>query len=243
MATIHPMRRLPLQGTSNTRDLGGYPCTGGVTRWAAFVRSDNPSRLTDADVRFLENYGICEAIDLRSKEELEFQPSVLCGAENFEVHHISVNNDFHGVNFEGDVPGSMAGLYMMLLDGAPAELVQVMDVCANAKGGVLFHCAVGKDRTGVIAMLLLKLAGVEDADVIADYSITEIYMREIIEAQAKVFRQESIPEYVVRSIPESMARVLKHLKDNYGTAEKYLLKSGMAAAAIARLKQRLVQAF
>ena len=235
------LRRLPLAGTDNTRDIGGYPCPGGAVRWGAFVRSDCPEALTEADVDYLRAYGVTDVVDLRREDETKQFPSALAAAPGFALHHISLNNSIHGLDFEGDVPGSMAGLYMLLLDEAQPQIAQVINALANAPGGALFHCAVGKDRTGVIAMLLLKLAGVSDADIIADYAVTDIYMREAYSAQQSVFSQADIPAYILRSRPISMERVLRHLHETYGTAQEYLQKCGLSASALAALGKKLVQ--
>ena len=234
------MRRIPLEGTRNTRDLGGYPCPGGATRWGQFLRSDNPAQLTWQDLDTLKNYGLSTVVDLRRYDECERTPSQLDGAPHLDVHNISINNNFDIIDFEGDTPGTMAGLYITLLDDSRAEIAQVMQAMAEAEGCSLFHCAVGKDRTGVIAMLLLKLAGVDDADVIADYAITDIYMNEIFEAQSRVFRDNQLDDYVLRSRPASMERVLRHLHDTYKTAESYLLGCGLSPETVAKLKGKLV---
>lgn len=235
------LRRLPLVGAKNARDLGGYPCPGGAVRWGLFVRSDCPENLTPRDIEYLTAYGVRDVVDLRRADEGGQFPSRLVGAPGFTVHGISLNNTIHGLDFEGDVPGSMAGLYMLLLDGAQDEIRRVMQAMADAPAGVLFHCAVGKDRTGVIAMLLLKLAGVADADVIADYAITEIYMDEIYGAQQGAFNRQDIPAFVLRSIPASMERLLRHLWEKYGTAEAFLATCGLPRQAIDTLKARLVE--
>ena len=237
----HHLRRLPLAGAKNARDLGGYPCPGGAVRWGLYVRSDCPESLTPQDIEYLAAYGVRDVVDLRRADEDVQFPSKLVGAPGFAVHAISLHNTAHGMDFEGDVPGSMAGLYMLLLDTAQDEIRQVMQTIVDAPAGVLFHCAAGKDRTGVIAMLLLKLAGVADADVIADYAITEIYMDELYNAQQGAFNQQEIPAYVLRSIPASMERVLRHLREQYGTAEAFLTTCGLSRQAIDTLKARLVE--
>lgn len=240
MQSITPLRRLPLQGTRNTRDLGGYPCEGGVTRWRVFLRSDNPSRLTEADLEYLKAYGVDTAVDLRQAAEGSKFPSRLACAPGFACHQVSVKDDIDNIDYEGDVPGTMSGLYIDLLDNSKAPFARVMRALAAARGGALFHCAVGKDRTGVVAMLLLQLCGVADADIIADYAITDIYMTDIYDQQAVVF-DGGIPDYVLRSVPASMERVLRHLRQVYGGAAPYLARCGLSPAEVQALREKLVQ--
>ncbi len=240
MKSAVPLRRLPLTGAQNTRDLGGYPCTGGTTRWGIFLRADSPHRLTGKDLTFLKDYGVRTAIDLRSDAERAQRPSALTTAAGFTPHHVCMTDQMNANNFEGDLPGSMSGLYISLLDNAGADIASVFRILATAQGGTLFHCAVGKDRTGVIAMLLLGLAGVSTEDIVADYSITEIYMREIFDEQLKTFQGYEIPAHVLRSLPESMTRVLDHLQENHHSAEAYLLKAGLSEQDLAAIREKFI---
>lgn len=235
------LRRLPLHGTSNTRDLGGYPCAGGSTRWGSFLRSDNPHGLTEEDLRRLRAYGVSDALDLRSDDECALRPTPLVAANGFVSHHVPLLDNAHSTNYEGDLPGSMSGLYISLLDLAGAEMAKIFRVFAEAEGGVFFHCAVGKDRTGVASMLLLKLAGVSDADVVADYAVSEIYMREFIDVTLMAHPVREIPRYVLRSVPESMWRVLEHLHDSFGSAESYLRHIGLTNAQLNAVRTKLVE--
>ncbi len=234
------LRRLPLDGTQNTRELGGYPCEGGATRYGVFLRSDNPATLTRGDLVYLKSYGITTAVDLRRNTESQRSPSALAGSGRFTSHAISLNDNMHNIDFEGDLPGSMAGLYITLLNQNRAEIAAVFNALAAAKGGVLFHCAVGKDRTGVIAMLLLKCVGVSNNDVIADYAISDIYMRDVYDEQSRVFQTRTVHEYVLRSLPASMQRLLLHLYTEYGSAQEYLLGCGVSADALQQIRRRFV---
>lgn len=238
-------RRLPLAGAPNTRDLGGYPCAAGITRWGQFLRSASTFAMQPQDIEALRAYGVTDAIDLRGEEERKVHPSALESAGGFACHHVSMLDSMNSSNFEGDLPGSMAGLYISLMDTNATGFAAIFDIFAGAKGGTLFHCTAGKDRTGVTAMLLLKLAGVDDADVIADYAVTDIYMREVVVHQLDSLRRmpdaPDIPDYVFKSLPESMERALHHLAETYGTAEEYLLKAGVSAQNLAKIKAKLVK--
>lgn len=250
MQTNLPMRRLPLEGAPNTRDLGGYPCRGGVTRWGVFFRSASTHVYTQQDMQTLRNAGVTTAVDLRSDMERERQPSALLDAVGFTTHSVPLldrinSHDFDeslpGNLFEGDVPGSMSGLYISLLDNNAEDLARVFTLLCQAPDAALFNCTAGKDRTGVVAMLLLGLAGVANADIEADYAVTEIYMRERFFNSVDGNEENPIPLFVLRSLPESMRRTLKHLEDNWGDAQQYLLAAGMSKEAIQALLAKFVQ--
>lgn len=235
-----PVRRLLLTGSQNTRDLGGYPCRGGFTRWRRFIRSDNILRLSACEAQYLRAAGLDTVIDLRSRGECENEPCALAALPGFSVSQVSLNDSWDAVDFEGDIPGSMAGLYLHLLELSRARIAKVFGIIAKASGGVLFHCAVGKDRTGVIAMLLLELAGVEQQDIIADYAVSDIYLSDIIRQQQAAFGS-TIPDYTLYSRPASMRRTLEHLCGKYGGAENYLTGCGLSQAELRAVLDKLVQ--
>ncbi|MFV0414165.1 MAG: tyrosine-protein phosphatase [Oscillospiraceae bacterium] len=236
-----PQRRLALQGSPNTRDLGGYPCAGGITRWGVFLRSATPGFLTGQDIETLRAYGVTTAVDLRSNEEKTREPSQLLNRPGFTVYGVPLLDQMNSSYFEGDLPGSMSGLYISLLENNSHDLVQIFEHLAGAAGACLFNCTAGKDRTGVVAMLLLHLAGVPNADIEADYTVTEVYMREVFVQRTGTLADQEIPDYIFRSLPESMRRVLRHLEENYGSAEAYLIKAGLAGETIARLRKKLIE--
>ena len=241
MKITRQMKRLPLEGAHNVRDLGGYPCKDGATRFGVFLRSDYPSAKSSNDINTLMAYGISTCIDLRAEDERAKYPPTLQGVENFENFHVSMTDDMNSTNFEGDLPGSMSGLYISLLDNSRGEVCRVMKIIAAAPRGVLYHCAVGKDRTGVISMLLLKLAGVADGDIVADYSVTDIYMREILEAHIKEITDREVPKYLIRSRPDSMWRTLEHFNATYKNIDEYLLGCGVTAAEIEAIRKRFIE--
>ena len=107
---------------------------------------------------------------------------------------------------------------------------------AKSAGGILFHCQEGKDRTGIIAGILLLLAGVTDVDIYADYEISNVYLFEMIKT-AKVV----LPDYLLYVKPEYMENVLRYLRDKYETVEKYLLSKGISETEIVNLKSKLLE--
>jgi protein-tyrosine phosphatase len=228
--------RLPLRGTYNTRDLGGYATRDGATAWQRFLRSDSLTNLQSEDIDFLRTYRLTTIIDLRTNQEIEREPTPdIPGVENWAISLIPENM--------GDVTQlkrpllDMSDLYIQMLEERKAEMKQVFETMAAADGCVLFHCAAGKDRTGVIAMLLLHLADVSPADIVANYQITNTYL-----SANPLYAQQAqtIVNHMLLSAPEYLWPVLDHLEDTYQDSYHYLTSIGLAQEMIIHLRNKLI---
>lgn len=231
---------LLLHGSANTRDLGGYRTTSGLTtRRHRFLRSDGLHHLDAHDQTYLLKYGVTAIIDLRSDMECQ---NFSYQFPNVRYTHYQMLDNVQSGNFQDNLPASMAEMYIKLLDKNQVTILNILRELLDADGCALFHCTTGKDRTGVIAMLLLKLAGVPDELVIRDYAVSEIYVKNLFERQRTEFQTMGIqiPEYVTRSLPESMRQTLEHLADKYGAVETYLSVIGLSKTEQAALKAKLL---
>lgn len=172
-----PDRILHWEGCTNVRDLGGLQTTdGSMTRFGRVVRSDTPSRLTEAGWEALYDYGIRTTVTLRThgmqETELDFKspyPQIDC----VQVHIEDVTDgDFVQRWAATDLWGTPL-YYRDALHRWPARHAEAISAIAQAQpGGVLFHCIRGHDRTGIISLLLLTLVGVEPDDILADYELS-----------------------------------------------------------------------
>src|SRR5262245_23148273 len=155
-------RQIDLEGCLNFRDLGGYPTRDGrVIRWDHLFRSDALHLLTVADVDEQRRIGIGTIIDLRSSPELNTAGRGPLGEESMASHHIPL---FDGEQrSRSDVPqDSLADIYFMLAEFARVPIAKVIRVLAESDKPAVYHCAAGKDRTGVISAILLGLLDVSD---------------------------------------------------------------------------------
>lgn len=235
-------RPLLLTGAKNVRDLGGYPTGNGATAQGVFLRGDGLSALTEEDISALAQYGVRRVVDLRSGMELQRQPDPFGNVPEIAYDSVPMLDQMNSSGFQGQLPASLSELYCALLDGDAASIGRVMKLLAEEEGAVLFHCTAGKDRTGVIAMLLLDLAGVSEEDIVADYGVTETYMAAKFEAQraAAAAAGFDLPDFLFRSQPEEMRRTLEHLHTAWGSAEAYLTgPAGCSSELIARLREKL----
>lgn len=231
--------RLPLEGVKNCRELGGYSTRkGDQVKWHAFLRSSDLHDLTEEDILFLEQYGVKTVIDLRGADEIVERPNPLAETDFCAYHNIP----FAGqplLELDGMVGMTMGDFYVRLIE--ESEFVKTIfdTIAATEDGGVIFHCAAGKDRTGVLAMLLLGLAEVERKDIVANYEVTYTNM----EAFKGYLKEDAVPyeirESFLYSSREYIETAYDHLIEKYGTFEEYLLTRGIKQEVIDRVKVRL----
>lgn len=240
-------RLLKWEGCLNARDLGGYPTVDGLeTRWRAIVRSDDPGRLTEAGQAALIAYGVRTIVDLRLPDELAEYPSpyALPGSHDIVYTHRSF------VDPSASPPLDLASLpladdYKGMLDRFQSPIAKVMQAIASApEGVVLVHCALGKDRTGLISALLLKLAAVPCKTIAADYALSAECLQPGTQEWLQCGQGERAEREreLARSSPrvEVMLEVLDNLEERYGGVEAYLLGAGVIPDDITRLRERLV---
>ena len=221
------MRRILLCGMENLRDLGGYPLAGRgserFTRWGSLYRGDLPKQVTQADRQRLRELGITTVVDLRSKEEIERKPDPLAQELGIRYLHCPLAGDGR-VPAPDEVPLS----YMEMADGT-GQMAGALQAIAEAPQAVLFHCTAGKDRTGVVAALLLWLAGVSEEDILADYIVSGPYLQQMLRAYC-----EAHPSAVICP-PQSayMSSFLRLFAQRYGTPRQYLEMLGVDAGKLA----------
>jgi protein-tyrosine phosphatase len=170
------MRHIQFEHLHNFRDLGGYRTQDGRTvGWGRVYRSDSLAKLRGADWdRFLD-LGVRTVIDLRYPWEIAAKGRVpeddALAYLNLSVEHRPY--DQAEIDPEVDPWRYLADRYAeVALDGAE-ELRRALEVIACGDGPVVFHCASGKDRTGLLAALVLALVGVAEDDIVADFALTE----------------------------------------------------------------------
>lgn len=222
----------------NARDLGGMPTKdGGRIRTGALIRTDGHHKLTEQGVAAVRAYGVTRIIDLRRQRELDKEPSPFFG-DPLYLHHPVQNPADPDHEWM-----TLAEIYIAMLDLRPDLYAAAVAAVADAPpGGVVVHCAGGKDRTGITIAMSLAVAGVDPAVIAADYALTEARLAE--EAAAHVAgiadpREREIVAGLVPTPPENMIKVLDHLTEKYGSIEGFLEAGGMTADQVAALRERL----
>lgn len=227
----------------NVRDLGGLPTADGrTTKWGAVVRADMLNRLTDLGRERLINYGVRTVIDLRKPDEAKREPSLVeDGAILYR--NLSMEGDSVEASEAISRAKTRAEVYCLVLDYHAKRIAAVMRALLLAPpGGVVIHCHAGKDRTGMIAGLLLELAGVPRQQIAVDYALSQQCLWPLYEAIVQEHGEESEIDPWLKPIakPETMRSMLVYVDEKYSGIGRYLGHSGLTDEEVNRLKAILV---
>ena len=235
-------RMLKVENMTNIRDLGGYETQAGYyTKSHKFIRSTNPTKLTDNEKEYLYNYGIRVQVDLRSDFEVEQQPSSLIDYRDIKYYSVNLMKakDLNVLPKEIANYQDLAGFYIFMLEANKQQFKEVFEIFYNHPyDAILFNCSAGKDRTGVIAALLLDLAGCHEYDIVKDYS--ESYennlklipeLEKLIDAKNRAF---------LESEPRMMMKFLDYLRSHYGSAKEYLVSCGIDEEMIIEVMENFI---
>ncbi len=239
----HVDRHLPIKGTYNVRDLGGYAAATGKTRFRRVLRADGLHRLDADGMAVLVREGVTTVIDLRHPGELVTHPNPFGTGEVVHYHNVSLFDRLEPMTQSGG--DQLLELYKLALAERGAAIAHVLTTIARAPAGaVLFHCTAGKDRTGIVAALLLATAGVEVDAIVADYAETGARIAPMVEeiiasatargTDAEAFRP------LLASDPATMAATIAHLEAEHGSVRQYLATIGLDDATIDALNARLL---
>jgi protein tyrosine/serine phosphatase len=224
---------LDWDGCVNVRDLGGFATPAGETAFGVFVRADNARKLTAAGWRAATEHGIRTLLDLRSEPERVADPPEHAG---FTHTRLSLFDHFDGdPSYRADLMARVANvdiaerhriLYREALELDASRFARAVGVLAEADGGVLFHCVGGKDRTGMLTALLLRLVGVAVEEVDADYVRSET-------------RLERAPDRApgLNITPRGVIdQVVGDVEMRYGGIAEYLLQAGVQPDLLDRIR-------
>jgi protein-tyrosine phosphatase len=229
-------RHLQWEGCFNVRDLGGFPTrSGGMTAWGAVVRSDSPDALTAAGWDALRTHGIRTVVDLRDPTEREALPA------QAELHAVHVPVlDFGDAAYWDALRSAWdtPRFYRSALDRWQDRFTNAVVAVARAEpGGVLVHCQVGRDRTGLVSALLLSLAGVQAEEIAADYALSAQRLRPLYDRLAARLEDETARERLHRENASEAAWMLDLLAGL--DVEAYLLAGGGMPHDLAAARRRI----
>lgn len=145
--------------------------------------------------------------------------------------------DYHCVPIEegSGIPESVSAVPESYMEIAAAENIgRLFRIMAHSRNGVLFHCAAGKDRTGVVSAILLMLAGVNDEEIVLDYILTKKYNYQRLEAAHLKYSNEIMN--VITPKEEYMLDFMRLFREKYGSANDYFKDAGVSAKEVYMLK-------
>ncbi|MET0974693.1 MAG: tyrosine-protein phosphatase [Leifsonia sp.] len=236
---------LPIPGTYNFRDVGGYPARDGVVRRGVLFRSDGLSRLDDAGRDALRSLAVHTIIDLRDEYETTAMPDAVDGL-GVDTVRLPV---FEGSGAsQGGGTISLEALYARIVTQHSGVVIEALRTIAGHRdGAVLVHCTAGKDRTGVIVALALLAVGVDRALVVEDYAATESNLAgEWLEGMIAMVGEYGVPDspelrvLMGGSPSHAIAAAIDLIERDHGSIRQYLLDSGLTIAELSALEDVLV---
>jgi protein tyrosine/serine phosphatase len=243
-------RDIDLADVYNLRDLGGYRTADGRrTRWRRLFRGAGLHRLAGADLAQVGELGLRTVIDLRTAEEI----AAVGGypAAGVDAHHLPmITGQWDHSTIDESAPPEryLVQRYVEMLEvGRPAIATSFALLAEPGALPAVFYCAAGKDRTGVLAALILDAIGVGEDEIVADYHRSKAQVERIVararaagaaEADSPMLSQ---PAAVMAAPPEAMALLLAALRARHGSAAGYLHEIGVDAETIGAVAANLLE--
>eukprot|EP01062_Namystynia_karyoxenos_P070439 TRINITY_DN6580_c7_g1_i1.p1 TRINITY_DN6580_c7_g1~~TRINITY_DN6580_c7_g1_i1.p1 ORF type:complete len:320 (+),score=115.00 TRINITY_DN6580_c7_g1_i1:81-1040(+) len=227
-------RHIPLEGMRNVRDVGGI---AGLRRGLVF-RGDDPINATAQDKKTLAALGLRTVIDLRTDVEESAKGAESLGASrllcDLPPNAKQVARTVGAKVQAGYAKGAkgMAESNELLMDVGREQLAAAVRALVKPGGLPAFiHCSSGKDRTGLLVMLLLAFLGADDADIAADYALTAELLPQPPDAVERCKQQftrytgqaitDAEAQNVLSADPQSAVETLAMIRRVHGSAESY----------------------
>ena len=250
LLAAHAHRHIPLEGARNVRDLGGLrTAEGGITRHGLLFRADTLAHLTDADQTRLAGLGLATIIDLRTEPERLKAPDRVPGNPAPEIQALGFlprgNLEMFAAINAGELGAdealeAMLGQYRALtLEHHDRYLAFGQTLLHPARRPLLFHCASGKDRTGIAAAIVLLALEVPPATVLEDYVISN-FQRRPVDAFTAGAAGPAV-EQVMAADPRYLEAAFAAMIEASGSIPAYLAELGLDAEARRHLRALMVE--
>jgi protein-tyrosine phosphatase len=245
-----PSRDIPLADTFNLRDLGGYPTVDGRrVRWRRLFRGAGLQRLSGADVEIVRGLGLVTAIDLRTAGELEASGRYPIEVLPVTLHHlpmITIIWDLNDLDPDEAPEAYLVARYREMLDEGGTTIAEAVRILSRAESlPAAFYCAAGKDRTGLLAAVVLDALGVEPEHIVADYHLSKERVDRI---RARAAAARDLPSAMIAQPPafmqapaEAMRLLLAWIREEHGSTLAYLEGIGIGRETVAALAGNLLE--
>lgn len=237
-----------LEGTSNTRDLGGCRTTDGqVVRRGLILRSDALTTLTDADRSVLRAMDLKVLVDLRTQHEIKWHGTNLCEPCTRVVHAPFIDESGDTLAFalskafneqnasaiaallgNGRVHGLVNDTAVRFIEREATRvgIAEVMRLLADGHAPLMFVCRAGKDRAGFLAAVILRTLGVSESDIITGYVLSNDYLDATNQEMFSILRSAGVDPEIVRPLIEQQAHVMEaffaEVSARHGSWQNYL---------------------
>lgn len=244
-------RIINIPGVTNLRDVGGYPAgNSALTKWGTLLRSGTMHGLDIDSDHPLRVYGVRTIIDLRRPSEIRADPQPHLGSSATELNYRNISlltDEIEQARRNHNL--LLPDIYQWILDRARIEVGEAVSSLAEPGAfPAIVRCTAGKDRTGVIIALMLRIAGVPDDTIVYDYALSQKSMEteEFITYQrAHILAGGSDWDYYrnnfLISPADFMRQTLAYIDSEYGSACGYLQQAGMDVSTINALRLALVE--
>jgi protein-tyrosine phosphatase len=247
-------RVIPFESIANFRDLGGYKAgREKMVAWRRLYRSGgidhmstNDKACLKDDIRLKTVIELANPDDVKKLREIRLLEEI--GARYFHIPFRPDIPDYYHKELGLYKNSANMGVFYLGRIGHETfacKLIQILEIMAGLEYyPLLFHCAAGKDRTGVLAAVTLKLLGVSDEDIIADYVLTDASMEDVRQRICSnpetTDEIRNLPDFTWRAMPQFIQTFLDGLKEEYGSAAGYLKKYGAQKDLVKRLEKVLL---
>jgi protein-tyrosine phosphatase len=245
------LRRAPLVGATNFRDLGGYEAADGrKVKWRRLFRSNSLAALTDEDLQYVAALNINLICDLRRDEERIEAPTRLPKGNTPPVVHLAIGPDrkdsklyeylWRGEATETEMRAVMRGVYRdFAITFAPQSAEFMRRVARSDHLPLLFHCSAGKDRTGFAAALVLEALGVSREAIIGDYVLTNRYLNRNLPEKYPDLKSPELFHTMMAADPDYLLAAYDAVDEVFGSFDRYL-SEGLRFSAGTREELRLL---
>ncbi len=243
------MTQLDIEGTYNIRDLGGITVSDtACIQSNILLRSGNLDKLPGKSQQELIDYGVKTIIDLRNEWEAAYYPNRF--RDSGQVHYYNLplvgdrlSNDESWTSAI-DNCGDLAEIYIKYIDSCKIKIERIISAIASHEAGIIIHCHAGKDRTGIISALVLGVIGVSDDDIASDYALSRQNIEHLVQEWRTYAKENNRDleklEREADSSPETILKMLEHIRHEYSSIEEYLIGCGVRKTALADVKLNFV---
>ncbi len=235
-------RIINFESVSNFRDMGGYQTFIGQTiAWRRLFRSGDLCKMTRSDFdRLIDELKIKSVLDLRGPLEIENQGMGILSKANIKHCNVSFITDGAGdpkaneLRYKGFTSMGEYYIHLSAQSTFGKSLIEALDFIAEPSNHPLvFHCSAGRDRSGMLAAILLGILNVAQEDIVADYSLSILHSEILLGKQG-------LPGWFWKTEPKSMSLFLSKLRLEYGSIRGYAKAQGADLSLFHRLENALL---